>query len=129
MSEPILTMRLYKEKYGVCRLNNDEPIPAWCLASGFFSITRTDDELSIVCEQADIPDSITCENNWRLLKVLGPLDFSLVGILSRISKVLADESISIFAISTYDTDYILLKDKDIDTGVTALTNAGYEIIN
>ena len=103
-------------------------IPKWAENSDFFSITKTSDELSIVCSQDSIPSEIKCENDWRILKVEGPLDFSLIGILSSISTVLAQKEISIFAISTYDTDYILVKDNDIDNAMNALAAERYEII-
>lgn len=70
-----------------------------------------------------------CENNWRILKVEGSLDFSLVGVLSSISTVLAHNQISIFAISTFDTDYILIKDKDINNAINVLSSANYEVIH
>lgn len=127
MSEKILTMRLLDEKYGVCRLDKNELIPQWAQKSDFFSITKTSDELSIVCPQDNIPNDIKCERDWRILKVEGPLDFSLVGILASISAVLAKEGISIFAISTYDTDYILVKNNDVDKAIKSLTNERYEI--
>lgn len=128
MEEKILTMKLLNNKYGVCRLDKNELIPTWPQNSDFFSITKTSDELSIVCSQDDIPDDIKCEKDWRMLKILGPLDFSLIGILSSISTILAQKGISIFAISTYDTDYILVKNKDIDNAIAALIAERYEII-
>lgn len=128
MVEKILTMKLLNDKYGVCRLDKSELIPGWAQNSDFFSITKTSDELSIVCSQDDIPDDIKCEKDWRMLKILGPLDFSLIGILSSISTILAQKGISIFAISTYDTDYILVKNKDIDNAIAALIAERYEII-
>ncbi len=124
-----LVMKVLKEKFGVCRLDSTNSIPGWATNSEFFSITKTLDELSIVCCQNNIPDGIKCEKDWRILKVEGPLDFSLVGILASISTTLAKSGISIFAISTYDTDYILVKDRDIYNTITALCNDGYEIIN
>jgi len=87
------------------------------------------DELSIVCSQACIPSNIKCEKDWKALKIEGPLDFSLIGILCSISAILAQNGISIFAISTYDTDYILVKEKDITKAINALSNEKYEIIN
>jgi len=128
MSERALTMKLMKGLYGVCRLNRDEAIPEWVFQSSFYSITKTLDELSVVCSQDNIPDEIKCEKDWRILRVEGPLDFSLIGILSSISTTLANKGISIFAISTYDTDYILVKDKNIDTAINALSAEKYEII-
>lgn len=128
MSEKTLTMKLLKERFGVCRLNENEPIPEWAKNSDFYSITKTLDELSIVCSQDSIPSNIKCEKDWRTLKIEGPLDFSLIGILSSISTILAQTGISIFAISTYDTDYILVKDKDISNAIKALSNEKYKII-
>lgn len=128
MNEKILTMKLLNEKYGVCKLDKTDSIPKWAQKSDFFSITRTSDELSIVCSQDDIPDDIKCEKDWRILKIMGPLDFSLIGILASISTILAQKEISIFAISTYDTDYILVKKKDIDNAIAALIAERYEVI-
>ena len=128
MVEKILTMKLIKEKYGVCRINPNELIPEWAQNSDFFSITKTCDELSIVCSQDDIPNDIQCEKDWKILKIEGPLDFSLIGILASISTILAQKGISIFAISTYDTDYILVKNKDIDNTIESLVKERYEII-
>ncbi|MTK13691.1 MAG: ACT domain-containing protein [Clostridiaceae bacterium] len=128
MVEKILTMKLLKEKYGVCRLGKTQLIPEWAQNSDFFSITRTSDELSIVCIEESIPDNVKCEKDWRILKIEGPLDFSLIGILASISKILAQKGISIFAISTYDTDYILVKNKDIDNAIKSLIKERYEVI-
>ncbi|AFS79300.1 putative amino acid-binding ACT domain-containing protein [Gottschalkia acidurici 9a] len=124
MEEKILTMRLIEGKFGVCRLDRKEVIPEWIKRCDFVSITRTLDELSIVCSEDSIPDYIKREKDWKILKVEGPLDFSLIGILSSISTILANKKISIFAISTYDTDYILIKDNDVEV----LSNNNYEII-
>lgn len=129
MIESKLTIKLLKEKYGVCRLNKDEDILSWALQGEFYSITKTEDELSVVCLQDNIIENIKCEKDWRVLKIEGPLDFSLVGILSKISTLMANNSISIFAISTYDTDYILIKEKDINRAVKVLNNDNYEVIN
>ena len=129
MLKKILTMKLLKEKYGVCRLDKAELIPQWVTVSDFFSVTKTSDELSIVCNENNIPSGIKCEKNWRVLKIEGPLDFSLIGILAAITAILAQKSISIFAVSTYDTDYILVKDKNIDNAIAALINENYEVIN
>jgi uncharacterized protein len=123
----MLVMKLINESYGVCRLNKDEEIPAWAYEGELFSITKTDDELSILCLQENIPTGVKFEGDWRILKVEGPLDFSLIGILSKISGILALQSISIFAVSTYDTDYILVKENNINTAVEALRGQGYEI--
>ena len=129
MIESKLTIKLLKEKYVVCRLNKNEAIPSWALQGDFYSITKTEDELSIVCLQDNIIDNIKCEKDWRVLKIEGPLDFSLVGILSKISTLMANNSISIFAVSTYDTDYILIKEKDINRAIKVLNNDSYKVVN
>jgi hypothetical protein len=104
-----LTLSIMPETLAVCRLEADSQIPEWGLRSEFFSITKTSDELSIVCNQEDLPADVQAERDWRAFKVEGPLDFSLTGILAQMSTALADDKISIFAISTFDTDYILVK--------------------
>lgn len=128
MAEKILTIKLFKKTYGVARLDKTDSIPEWSQNSNFFSATRTAEELSIVCPQDNIPDDIKYEKDWRILKIEGPLDFSLIGILASISSLLSQERISIFAISTYDTDYILVKSKDINNAIKVLTKGGYNLI-
>ena len=127
MIEKKLTLKLLKEKYGVCRLEAKADIPAWVLKGDFYSITKTEDELSIVCLEENLQGELKCERDWRILKIEGPLDFSLVGILSKISTLMADNKISIFAISTYDTDYILIKEKDIENAIDILNKDIYDI--
>lgn len=128
MAETILTMQLLRDSFSVCRLDKGQDIPSWAYEGDFFSITKTNDELSIVCKQENVPDDVISESDWRGLKVLGPLDFSLIGILAAISKILAESGISIFAISTYDTDYILLKEEHLSAGMNALESNNYKII-
>ena len=123
-----LTLKLLKDKYSVLRLNKNDEIPKWIFNEEFFSITRTEDELSIVCLQDKVKEYIKCERNWRILKIEGPLDFSLLGILSKISTLMANNNISIFAISTYDTDYILIKEETINRAIEVLENSNYNII-
>lgn len=113
-------MKLLKEKYSVCKLEPEDVIPLWVDTKNFVSITRTEDELSIVCIDKNIPEGIKAEKDWRVLKIEGPLDFSLIGILAKVSSLLAEEEISIFAISTYDTDYILLKEAKLDNAIKTL---------
>lgn len=128
MTAPILTMNLLKEKFAVCRLDKNHAIPEWSENDSFYSVTKTMDELSIVCLEKDVPHNIRHENNWRILKIQGPLDFSLIGIIAKISSILAEEKISIFALSTFDTDYILLKDDNIENAVDILNKNNYKII-
>ncbi|MBS7526040.1 ACT domain-containing protein [Fusibacter paucivorans] len=119
-----LKLKLMSEPLSVCRLDTNSELPVWALKDPFFSITKTADELSVVCSQSSVPEGILCETDWCSLKVMGPLDFSLIGILSKISDVLAKASISIFAVSTYDTDYIMLKATNLEAAVAALSHDG-----
>ena len=123
---PQFTLSILPEVFAVCRLSPDTPIPAWA-AGGFLSLTRTAEELSIVCAQAQVPDSVKSEKGWRCLKVAGPLDLSLMGILAALTAPLAQAQIAIFAISTYDTDYLLVKEKDLEQAVHVLNQAGHSI--
>jgi len=124
----MFTIKILPFTLAVCRLEKNSAIPEWILKSnGFFSITRTDEELSIVCLEADVPSTITHEKSWRICKVVGPLDFSLTGVLSSIVQPLAGNSISIFSISTYDTDYILVKEDNFDRAISILRKS-FEII-
>jgi hypothetical protein len=116
---------LLKETFTLHRMGADDPIPENVLGHPFFSITRTSDELSIVVpEQIELPGTRK-EAGWSCIKVLGPLDFGLTGILAGISRVLADEGISIFTVSTFDTDYTLIKQEDCEHAIQALRAAGY----
>ena len=129
MKKTSLTFKLIDEKYAVCRLSANDKLPDWCPLEDFVSITKTEDELSIVCKEKYVSENVTSERDWRILKILGPLDFSLVGILSKITSTLALHSISVFAISTYDTDYILVKDSTISKTIEVLEKEGYKIIS
>jgi len=125
MTQILLT--LLQNQLAVCRMEPDAPIPAWALTGSIWSITRTHDELSLVCGQERIPAGIQSEPGWRALKGDGPLDFSLTGILAGLAGVLAVAEISIFAISTYDTDYVLVRSTSLQAAVAALRRAGYVV--
>jgi hypothetical protein len=118
---------LLAERFTICRFSSEDPIPEWSKNNVFLSITKTADELSVVCPESCVPHNAKCENDWRVFKVEGPLDFSLIGILASLSTIMANNGISIFAISTYDTDYILVKNKDIHCAINALIEEGYEV--
>ncbi len=128
MTATSLTLFLLSETFGICRLPKDGPIPPWALQDVLFSITRTEEELSVVCRQEYIPLDVKCEGGWRCLKVIGPLEFLLTGILAGLSTALAKQGISLFAISTYDTDYIMVKEKDLKKAMAALMATGHTII-
>ena len=100
-------------------------VPAELLSEGFCCITRTDGEVSVVCDTTKAPaDATNREDGWRALKVCGPLDFGLVGILAKISSTLADAGVPLFAVSTYDTDYVLVKSENLTTAIAALHDGG-----
>ena len=97
--------------------------------SSFFFVGKTDEETSLVCMTDRTPaNTVEHEDGWRAFRIVGTLDFSLVGVLSKISGILADASIGIFAVSTYNTDYILVKDEDFERAMDALTAAGYSVV-
>ena len=123
-----LTLLLLPDHLSVCQLSPDSPIPNWAEGINLLSVTRTTDELSIICESATVPENIVAEKGWRALKIQGPLDFSLVGILKSLTVILANAEISIFAISTYNTDYVLLKEHNLLKGKQTLCQAGYTIL-
>lgn len=122
MENSKLSLSVLPQKLAICRLDKDARIPAWVEGDNFFSITKTDDELSIVCSENRLPDDIKVEKNWRAFKVEGPLDFSLTGILASLAKPLAQAKISIFAVSTFDTDYLLVKSDKLDEAVKVLSS-------
>ena len=111
----------------VVRLEASSPFPAWLPADGFLSITRTAEEVSIVCPQSFVPSDVTAEPGWGAIRIEGPLDFNLVGILASIATVLADSGISLFAISTFETDYVLVREAKMSEAVAALRQAGHRV--
>jgi len=122
-----LTLETLSTVFAVCRLDAAAPIPSWAYTGDFFSVSKTSDELSIVCPQSNVPHDVKAEKNWRCLKVKGQLDFALTGILASLATPLAEAKISIFAISTFDTDYLMIKQQDFDRAISALTQAGHSV--
>jgi len=122
-----LTLSVLPDRLVVCRLNASDPIPAWASVAAFFSITRTADELSVVCSEARVPAETVCERGWRALKLDGPFDLALVGILATIATPLAEAGVSIFTIATYDTDYILVRETQLSQAINALSAQGHNV--
>lgn len=120
-----ITLLLQTDEYATCRLLPTEPVPAWADTAGFSSITRTADELSIVCAAAFVPANIRAERGWRLIKFQGPFAFSATGILSSVLAPLATAHISSLAVATFDTDYLLVKTEKLEATVRALETAGH----
>ena len=121
-------LHLLSGRFAVCRLPADAEVPAWASGGPFSSVTRTSDELSVVCAEGLAPEGVRCENGWRAFQVAGPLEFSLTGILAAIAAPLADASVSIFAISTFDTDYVLVKEENLAKAAEALRAAGHRVL-
>lgn len=124
---PKQTLQLLQGEFTVHSFLPEVTVPACVLNSDIYFIGKTLDELSIVCRSTIELDSEEQETGWRSLEVLGPLGFSLTGILSEISGVLAAADISVFVISTFDTDYILVKDSHVDGAIIHLEKAGYKV--
>jgi uncharacterized protein len=119
-----LTLEIVPGLLAVCRLAPTQGVPEWVLGLPFWSITRTEDELSIVLPEALASPTWRQETGFRALKVRGPLDFALVGVMARLTRPLAEAAVSIIAISTFDTDYVLVRDSDLARAVDALQQAG-----
>ncbi len=123
-----LTLSVLPATYAVCCLDHTARAPGWVLAGDFISLTRTPNELSIVVLQSSVPDDVTCERDWRILQVQGPLDFGLTGILAALAQPLADAGIPIFAVSTYSTDYVLVKAHRLKEALDVLRASGHHVI-
>ncbi len=123
-----LTLKLLTQHFAIHSLEPNSPIPEQVFSADIFFIAKTFDEVSIVIPQTVLIESDEVEKGWRALEVVGPLDFTLTGILSNISTVLANEKISIFAISTFDTDYILVKEDKVNKATDALIANHYVVI-
>ena len=121
-------MDLKKLEYDltVCKVKDESAID---LRKDFYFLGKTDEELSLVCKTEDTPSETSeRDDGWKGFKIVGILDFSLIGILSKISGILADNKIGIFAVSTYNTDYVLVKKENFDKAMTVLSEAGYNVI-
>jgi hypothetical protein len=118
---------LFAETFAICHLAPDAAVPEWATQGQFVSITRTSDELSVIAEMAFVPTGLRSEVSWRVLKVRGPFDFSEVGVLASLVEPLAATGVSVFAISTFDTDYLLVQTSQLDEAVAGLRNASHTV--
>lgn len=119
------TFTILDGHYAIVRLHADDAVPAWARGA-FLSVTRTSDELSIVCEEGNVPDVIA-DRGWRCLKLAGSMPLDLTGVAAAFTRVLADAGIALFVISTHDTDYVLVRDSALDGAAAALRAAGYAV--
>ncbi len=124
---PRLTLLVLDGAFAVTRLNNVAAFPDWAIGGDFLSITRTADELSLVCRQDVVPAGLVCERGWRGLRVAGSMPFSVVGALASLTAPLAEAGISVFAVSTFDTDYLFVKEVDFEAALNALREFGHAI--
>lgn len=131
MKAPSFVLTLRDGAQSVCRLPPGDPVPEWA-AGSFVSITRTPTELSVTCATEAVPPDVAtaagCEGPFRALEVSGPLDFSMVGVLSRLTAALAEAEVSVFVVSTFDTDWILVPEPALGRAVWALRGHGHEVL-
>ena len=121
-----MELKVLEHSLSVCRVKDLKEID---LTADFYFIGRTDEELSLVCRTEDVPANTTDrDDGWRGFRIQGVLDFSLIGILSKLSGILAENRIGIFAVSTFNTDYILVKEENLDRALAVLAGAGYTVL-
>ena len=125
------SLDLSPDRLVICRFDAGSPVPLWAVQAQFFSITRTPQELSIVCTESSVPAELghgeRIERGWRSLRVQGPLDLSLTGVLASLAAPLADAKIPIFVLSTFDTDYVLVREETLQPAITALVRADHVV--
>jgi hypothetical protein len=123
-----LKFRVLSEKLAVCQLAAGSPVPEWALAQGFFCVTQTAEELSIVCAESRVPAGVRVERDWVALKLEGPFPFAMTGVLTSFLQPLADAGVPICVVSTFDTDYVLMKRDKLEAAIKALGAAGHEMV-
>jgi len=122
-----LSLKLLRERMAVCRFESSAPLPDWIDQPGFYSITRTAEELSVVCSEERVPPGGQSETGWRCFQLPGPFSFSEIGIISSLTQPLTESGVSVFIISTFDTDYLMVKEKDFARAIDALTAQGHQV--
>jgi uncharacterized protein len=126
---PNLNLSLLEGRFVVVQLEPSASIPAWALEGEFFTVSRTSEELSIVCLESNVPanSDLRLEHDWACLKLQGPFEFSLTGILLSVLEPLAKVNVGIFALSTFNTDYVLVKAEHLEKTIVALEGAGHRV--
>ena len=124
-----MLLRVLSDRLAVCRLPLQATWPVPPAGPSFFVAARTAEEISVVCTQDAAPDhpEVRIEPDWRALEVVGPLDFKMVGLLASIAGPLSEVGVSVFVVSTFDTDYVLVRAESLEAAVTALRAAGHEV--
>ena len=128
-SQVDLPLFILPDRLAVCRLPAEAPFPDWARPGDLLGLVRTSSELSVVCTERLVPPDVRAERGWRALQVQGPLDFALIGVLASIAVPLARAGVSIFVLSTFDTDYVLVKESALERAVSALSQAGFLVMN
>lgn len=118
-------LSLLPDRYAIIGLSPNSALPDWATQGHFFSVTRTNDELSIVVEESLVPAGVQSQSGWRLIKVHGPFMLSEVGVLASLAGPLAAAQVSLFVVSTFDTDYLLVSSEALDTAISVLEKAGH----
>jgi hypothetical protein len=121
------TFRLLPERLAICRLAPDAPLPAWPRGA-FVSIARTPDELSIVCDERCVPAGVRNAPGRRALGIAGTVDFATIGVIAGLTRPLADAGVSVFVVSTYDTDWVLVQEADLETAIRVLRSCGHAVV-
>lgn len=127
-SQTDLPLLILPDRLAISRLPADAAFPDWARPGDLLALVRTRDELSIVCPERYVPPEVRAERGWRAVQVEGPLEFSMTGVLAAIAVPLARAGVSIFALSTFDTDYILVKEDLLDRAATVLQAAGFLVL-
>jgi hypothetical protein len=122
-----LTVRVLSDRLAVCSLPVQAPLPGWASKESLWSVTRTPNELSIVCSEETVPPDIQSDRGWVPLQVVGPLPLTMTGVLSSLAAPLARAGIPIFAISTFETDIVLVRTADLKQAIEALSAAGHYV--
>jgi uncharacterized protein len=120
-------LTLFTERFAIPQLAATAPIPEWATRGAFFSVTRTRDELSIVCEHSRVPAGVRSQSGWSVLKVHGPFALTEIGVLAALTSPLAEAKLSLFTVSTFNTDYLLVASETLSAAIGALERAGHKI--
>lgn len=123
-----IALKILPGLMAICRFDPAAKVHEWIDKSGFYSITRTPQELSVVCRAERVPPGTESESGWRCLQLLGPFGFSEVGIIASLSQPLAASGVPVFVISTFDTDYLMVKEKDLSKAIDALAAQGHQVL-
>jgi uncharacterized protein len=122
-----LTLALLSDQYVLCRLDPYAGVPAWGARGDFWSITRNNEEVTVLCPIEAVPDHVECERGWRTLQLEGPMSFAQTGILDSVVEPLSHAGIAILVFSAYDTNYVVVKEEQLDKALATLRDAGHTV--